>query len=388
MQMSTERRPIIVDADGHVLEPGDAYVRYVDPKYRDRALRIGRDEDGLETLFVDGRPFRLPTIRGRTGAIGGIGMDRKRLQTPGEITYAEGSPAGGYDPKARLSVMDEEGIDVALLYPTLGIFWEGSVEDPGLATATTRAYNRWIVDFCREDRRRLQPVAHLSLLDPEGAVVEARRAREDGCVGVYLSPDLAARRGKRFDDPSFVRFWETVQDLAMPVAFHVVVREQPTFHEWMRRRDGSPGSHGLFGQAFLSIDVMAAFTSMIALGIFEKYPRLKCAVLEAGATWIASWLDRLDYKGEVTEAFTPISRKPSEYFFRQCLVSADPDETMLADVVRAVGADFFVWASDYPHIDASFGVVEEMNRRLAPLPEDARRKVLGENAIRFYGLDV
>jgi predicted TIM-barrel fold metal-dependent hydrolase len=85
---------------------------------------------------------------------------------------------------------------------------------------------------------------------------------------------------------------------------------------------------------------------------------------------------------------TPLSMRPSEYFFRQCLVSADPDETILAPIVEALGADHFVWASDYPHIDASFGVVGQVRERLAPLSEDARAKVLGLNAVRFYGLDV
>lgn len=238
-----------------------------------------------------------------------------------------------------------------------------------------RAYNRWITEFCRENPRRLYPVAHISLLDPEGAIEETIRARKSGCVGVYLSPDLPARNNKRFDDPTFARFWETVQDLEMPVSFHVVVRELPTFSEWTRRFDGRPGPVGLFGHAFLAIDIMTAFTSMIALGMFEKYPRLKCAVLETGATWIGSWLDRLDHKGEVTAAFTPIKRKPSEYFYRQCLVSADPDETMIALVVKHLGADYFIWASDYPHIDASFGVVKEMRERLAPLPLADQRTV-------------
>jgi len=77
---------------------------------------------------------------------------------------------------------------------------------------------------------------------------------------------------------------------------------------------------------------------------------------------------------------------PSEYFFRQCVVSADPDETMTPDCVRRLGADYFIWASDYPHIDASMGVVRELRERLAPLSEDARRKVLGLNAQRFYRL--
>lgn len=298
----------VVDADGHVLEPADTYTKYIDPKYRDRALRIACDEKGHENLIIDNKPYQSTTMRGNLGAIGGIGMDPKLLYTRGAVTYAEGSPPGGYDPQARLKVMDEEGIDIALLYPTLGIFWEGAVQDPQLATAYTRAYNRWIVDFCQENPTRLYPIAHVSLLDPDGAVEEVRRAAKAGCIGVYLSPDLPARRDKRFDDPAFTRFWETVQDLEMPIAFHVVVREHPTFHEWTR--------------------------------------------------------------------------------YRQCLVSADPDESMTAQIVAHMGADYFVWASDYPHVDASFGVVAEMKERLAPLPPADQQKVLGENAVRFYQLTV
>ena len=211
---------MVIDADGHVLEPADTWLKYLDPRYRDRAIRIARDDNGLEVLLIDGQP--LKTLRGQLGALGGIDMDTAKLLTRGQITYAEGSPPGSYDPTARLEVMDGEGIDAALLYPTIGICWEGHVTDGGLATAYTRAYNRWLAEFCRAEPKRLYPVAHISLLDPEGAVEETIRARRDGCVGIYLSPDLAARGGRHFDDPVFARFWETAQDLEMPVGFHVV----------------------------------------------------------------------------------------------------------------------------------------------------------------------
>ena len=168
----------------------------------------------------------------------------------------------------------------------------------------------------------------------------------------------------------------------MPVGFHVVVRDQPTFRPMVERNSG----RALFSFAFLAIDVMAAFTEMIASGVFEKHPRLRCTVLESGASWIAAWLDRMDHKYEVMSAITPTTLKPSEYFRRQCLVSADPDETVLAPIIEAVGAEYFVWASDYPHVDASFGVVDEIRSRLASLPADDRDKVLGLNAQRFYGL--
>jgi predicted TIM-barrel fold metal-dependent hydrolase len=378
--MQSEKRSPVVDADGHILEPADTWVKYIDPQFRDRALRIERDERGYEVLLFDNKPMEI--LRGLLGMLGGIGMDTKPLQSRGKKTYAEGSPPGSYDPRARLQVMDHENIDIALLYPTLGICWEGAVQDAKLALAYTRAYNRWLVDFCSENPKRLVPIAHISLLDPEGAVEETLRARKDGCRGVFLSPDMPARGDKQLNDPSFTRFWETVQDLDMPVAFHVIVRDQPTFHEWALRRD----SFGLFGFAFLAIDVMAAFTQMIAAGMFEQFPRLKCAVLEAGANWISAWLDRLDHKYEVVGPYTPLKKKPSEYFFRQCLISADPDESLTAKIIEHMGEDYFIWASDYPHIDASFGVVQTIREHLAGLPPTTQRKVLGENAVRFYNL--
>jgi len=370
----------VVDADGHVLEPADTWVKYLDPSYRDRAIRIARDDEGYEVLVIDGRP--LKTLRGQLGALGGIAMDPRELLTRGQVSYAEGSPPGAYDPLARLRVMDGEGIDAVLLYPTIGICWEGHVTDGNLATAYTRAYNRWLAEFCRTEPKRLYPVAHISLLDPAGAVAETVRARQDGCVGIYLSPDLAARSGRHFDDPVFSRFWETAQDLEMPIAFHVVVRDQQWFRQWLRKDP----SDGLFGFAFLAIDVMAAFTQMLCAGMFERYPRLKCAVLEAGSNWIVAWLDRLDHKYRVMAHQTPIRMEPSAYFYRQCLISADPDESVTAEMIQHLGADYFIWASDYPHIDASFGVVRELREHLASLPEEARRKVLGENAARFYRL--
>ncbi len=123
----------VVDADGHVMEPADLWLRYIDPAYRDRAIRIDRDENDYEVLLIDNRPLEL--VRGHMGVLGGIGMDPVALQENGKLTYADGCPQGGYDPRARLEVMDDERIDVAMLYPTLGICWEGAVQDPKLATA-------------------------------------------------------------------------------------------------------------------------------------------------------------------------------------------------------------------------------------------------------------
>jgi predicted TIM-barrel fold metal-dependent hydrolase len=378
-------RPVTVDADGHVLEPRDLWVEYMDPGLRDRAIRIERDAEGVEVLLVDG--VSHPALRGRLGALGGIEMDAEDLLTLGRRSYEDGCPAGGYDPKARLAVMDDEQIDVALLYPTIGIAWEGLVRDPALATAYCRAYNRWLVDFCSHDRKRLVPIAHICLKDPEGAVREVKRARADGCAGVYLSPDPPARDGRQLDDPALAPFWSAVQDLDMPIAFHVVARSGGVLDPWVGDAGTqNPVGTAVFAFTFLALDVMAAFTSMMTRGMFERYPRLKCAVLEAGSNWITAWLDRMDHKNEVMRAFSPMKLAPSEYFKRQCVISAEPDESITARVVEHLGDEYVVWASDYPHLDASFNVVGQIRERIAGLPEVSQRRVLGENALRFYGL--
>ena len=172
----------------------------------------------------------------------------------------------------------------------------------------------------------------------------------------------------------------------MPIAFHVVVRDQATT-SYVDPHNGGGVSFGLLNFAFLAIDVMGGFTELMSAGILERFPRLKVAVLETGANWISAWLDRLDHKFEVIHAATRLKQKPSDYFRRQCVVSADPDESMTAEIVRHVGADYFVWASDYPHIDASLGVVTAIRRHLAVLPLEDQAKVLGGNALRFYGLE-
>ena len=101
------------------------------------------------------------------------------------------------DMKERLKLLDKDGIDKAILYPTIGLLWEAEVEDPELTNAYCRAYNRWIADFCRDSGGRLIPIAHLSLLDIPAAIAELERAVKDGCSGAFVSPFNHHTQGPR-----------------------------------------------------------------------------------------------------------------------------------------------------------------------------------------------
>ena len=74
------------------------------------------------------------------------------------------------------------------------------------------------------------------------------------------------------------------------------------------------------------------------------------------------------------------------YFKRQCYISADPDERTIAALMPLVGEDPFFWASDYPHPDHPGNYLEELREMVAPMPDTARRGILGDNVARAYRL--
>ena len=203
-----------VDADGHILEPPDLWERYLEPKYRDRALRFVLDDDGLEELEIGGKRS-LMSRRGFPSTLGAMGdPDLRAMQKDPERTYLREAPFGSMDPNERLELLDAEGIDAAVLYTTVGLLWEAELDDPELSQAYTRAYNRWICEFCA-DSPRLVPTAHLSLSDPKAAAAELERAVGEGAKGAYVAPFTHDGRplGHPDNDPVF----DAAQGLGVPV---------------------------------------------------------------------------------------------------------------------------------------------------------------------------
>lgn len=110
-------RPLTVDSDGHILEPADLWERYLEPKYKDRAIGIKLDAHGLEYIEVNGAPSYMGG--GVLGEMGGAYQDPIELMTPGKVTYWQSAmrTPGAIDPHERVKQMDGEGIDIALLFP-------------------------------------------------------------------------------------------------------------------------------------------------------------------------------------------------------------------------------------------------------------------------------
>ena len=110
-----------IDADGHILEPPDLWEKYLEPRYRERAIRLRVGADGLEYFEFDGKPSKL--IRpGFAGIMGG--MDAEHIRPSPERTYLRGAPFGSMHAKERIVRLDQDGIDKAILYPTVSYMEE------------------------------------------------------------------------------------------------------------------------------------------------------------------------------------------------------------------------------------------------------------------------
>jgi predicted TIM-barrel fold metal-dependent hydrolase len=365
-----------IDADGHVIEPADLWEREMPASLRDRGFKVRWNPDTRqEEVHVEGRML-LPF------GIVGVGMAGRPFDEIGKgVRYSELHP-GGTDPRQRLRDMDAERIDTAVLYPSIGLFLE-AVEDPAVAEACCRVYNDWLADYCRADPKRLVGIAGMPMQDVHAAVREMQRAKRDlGMRGVFIRPNPC--KGRSLHDRYFDPFWAACAEAGVPVGLH-----PSGAGDLPGTMQGLPIDAPIMGHpSIFFIDDYIGFSQLVCGGVLERHPTLKVVVLEAGGGWLGHWFDRFDHFAQVYAWMAPELRlKPSEYFKRQCWVSFDPDETTLPALAPIIGEERIVWASDYPHLDATFpGVVDELEEHLERLPARARDLIRGDNATRLYGL--
>jgi predicted TIM-barrel fold metal-dependent hydrolase len=360
----------VVDADGHVVEPPAAWSGLADG----HRPRIHRDQAGYEHVVVgDTEILAVP--------LGTLARPGSTFDDPTSFRPLADAQPGGADPVARLADMDAEGIDQAVLYPSIGLYaW--AVTDPRAAVAIARAYNDWLAGYCSAAPHRLFGAAMLPLQDPASAASELHRAvTELGFRAGFVRPNPCL--GRSLSDRNYDAVWDSAEELEVPIGIHegssVIV---PTL-----------GADRPFNPLILhavshSFEEMLACAQLIAFGVLERHPALRCVFLESSGGWAPFWLERLDEQSESFGGFCPdMKLRPSEYFARQCSISFEVDEKTLPALVPFIGAERIVWGSDYPHHDATFpGAVEAIRHTVAPCTTATQARVLGLNARQMYGL--
>src|SRR5437762_12839096 len=329
--MSDNAIPVL-DADGHVTESYDQITKYLDEPYRRRPLTFPLyPADGWDRRIID--KFH--------------------------------DWAGNADEWLR--ALDKGGMELAVLYPTLGLFMS-FLKDREWAVRLCRAYNTMMHEEFIKVSPRLKAVALLPVQDPAAAAQELRRAvRELGHVGAMLAADGSHVLG----DERFTPIYEMAQRLDVMLGIHASgshlggggVELFPQFIQ------AHTCSHA-FGQ-------MRQLTSVIFEGIPERFPDLRIAFLEAGCGWAPYWMERMDdeYAKRAPEA-PALKKKPSEYIRGgNIYFSCEADAWMMPQAMKLIGDGSVVWASDSPQWESGYAQSIEDVRERGDLREAQKDRV-------------
>lgn len=351
---------LVIDADGHVEEDLAQLVRAVPDRLRPVAQDLVATPGVART--IEGRPwvspFPFPHGENNHTSAGGVRQE------------------GGRNPKVRLEVLDSEGIDLAVLFTSAGqLFY--LFEGAEVAHALCRAYNDWLAEYCATDPDRLVGMAVLPQQDPALAAQELERAVSAyGFVGGIIRPNRVA--GRTIDSADFDVLWATAARLDVPIAFHeAYIHGIDTVGQ-----DRMP----CYAACHVSSHVFEQMTAMVVttvMGIQDRFPGLRLGFMEAGCGWAPTWADRIEEHYE----FAPndfLGGDPHGRINTRSWLTFEVGEPSLEDACRHGWADNICFASDYPHFDAAYpGVVKRVRDR--GLGEVLERKLLGENALGFYG---
>jgi predicted TIM-barrel fold metal-dependent hydrolase len=364
----------VMDSDMHILEPPDLWQRYIDPSYRSKApiglTRHIRDL-GVE---VQGNVMARSADRPRPSYAA-------RREAFMRKTYAE-SLARNFDPVSQVMAMDKEGIDVAVLFPSRGLFVLGSNEiEPGLAAAIAHSYNDWLHDFCQEAPDRMYGAAMIAPHDVKLALSETRRTVEEyGFKSIFLRPNHVL--GRLWSDACYDPLWAECERLEVPVGFH----DAGCTHLPQPAAPQFAPTFTMMSTLGLPMSALLACADMIFGGVLERFPKLRVAFLEANCSWLPWFLWRMGEYAELVGRIEhpELKREPVEYFRRQCYASVECEE-VTAKVLPEFGLeDNAVFSTDYPHFDVKYPHAVETFMEL-PFSDETKRKYLWDNCARLYG---
>ncbi len=128
----------IISADSHVTEPANTYIDYIDPKWRDKAPRMVRDDKAGDVFVIDGISRPIPM-----GLVAAAGKPPEEIRLQG--VRFEDMHRGGWEPNARLEDQDRDGIAAEIIYPTVGMVLCNH-SDFDYKRACFEASTRWITE--------------------------------------------------------------------------------------------------------------------------------------------------------------------------------------------------------------------------------------------------
>jgi predicted TIM-barrel fold metal-dependent hydrolase len=384
----------VFDADNHLYESQDAFTRHLPARYRNAIQYV--NVAGRTKIAVGGRISEyIPNPTFEVVARPGAQEEYFRIGNPRGLSRRElfgepiKSPPAFREPASRLRLMDEQGLDRTLMFPTLAsVLEERMKEDPELMHVAIHAFNQWLYEtwqFDYQGRIFTTPVITLPIV--ERALEELEWVLERGARAVLVRPaPVPGYKGPRsFALPEFDPFWKKVVEADILVALHSSDSGYERFsNEWIGgNSEFLPFQPNAFRMLSSWRPIEDAVASLIVHGALSRFPTLKIAAVENGASWIEPLQKSLkDLYKKMPQDFP---ENPIEAM-RRCIHISPFWEEDFGHLAELLGRDRVLFGSDYPHPEGLADPVKYAEE-IGELGDDLVRKVMGGNLARLMNVE-
>jgi predicted TIM-barrel fold metal-dependent hydrolase len=379
-----------ISADSHYESPPEHWTHRVAKAYRERAPRRVKLAGGGDGLVLEGRPL----IYGGTSLYGGRAPE---IFDPTKLDY-DNTPGCG-SAEQRLREQDQDGIDAEVLF-ALDVR-NAAIKDKLARIAVVQGFNDFFAEeYCAVDRDRLIGMAVLPNSGVAEDIAEVERCKRMGLKGAWLSTFPS---GKSFPTVEDDRFWAAALDLDMPLVVHtsfpakVGSRETPLF-KYPKEPEGEKRPPTDFVQRFArqaphhsgSVEI----SQLIVAGVFERFPKLQIYWAENNIGWLPYFGEQIDHEyaanrfwAERMLGLPRLKRLPSEYLKENAHWGFFEDRIGIK-LRHEIGVDRVMWSTDFPHIVTRWpNSLKTLESQMSEVPKDEQRKMVADNAIKFFHLD-
>ena len=384
--MSYNGHPV-VDMDSHIRQYWDldrTYKAYMDPEYREtynwfsEASRAHQRRPG-DRGFADflwpsptPRPLGLYEAfeaRGNGGASDGGGDAGTRSSTGAGI---EIDPACNWEPAIRLRDMDTAGVDVSAIFPSSSDSF-CALRDVGFESALHRAYHRFMSDYCANAGDRLWWIGTAAMRNVPETVSQLEYWTKSDPRFAGMQIPRACPDGRMLDNPDLHPLYAACEELDMPIWVHGGAN-RPPLTPWVDAPNGL--YHSIGGQY--------ALAALIGGGVFDLFPKLRIGLFESFGGWMPYLVEKLDDGYKPGSARTPKQKRTASEIVAggNLFCSVEAEETHVAYAVETLGEHLWLFSTDYPHNGSPWPNGVPLIAEKA-MPESAKIKLFGENALRF-----
>ena len=388
---------IVVSVDAHAQIPPDAWADYLEPTYHEHLASLREEHERFREIF------------------GGLVLERiycdpEVFDTEG--AYGAGGAAGLYDLDVRLGQMDREGVAADFLIfgdpRYVSMFFANSNRRYPLEvrSAGVRAWHRWVHDTFGGVPDRFFPVGLLGCapcLDMDETLEELDWIADHGFVGTLVPgftdhPDLPP-----LSDDYWEPFWARCEERRIGLFVHAGYgHEQGPFadevevlhqeiaaaggvtEELLERRNQEIVANKFFS----TLQARRPLWQILLGGVFDRHPDLRLVMTEVRADWIPAMLGHLDAVHAEHRSELRAQRTPSEYWASNCLTSVSFVHRAEVEMRDEIGVDTMAFGTDFPHSEGTWPNTKQwLADAFVGVTEEDLRRILGENVIRFFGLD-